>query len=174
MSHSQPPTPPKSARPVDNFEVAIPLRMNFRFGYEPIRDATSNRFVGRERELTGLVERLEYSHGGSFLLTGYRGVGKTSFVNQVIKRLEERMPVLDVYLNLSRALKPAELMHHIIRRLYGRLQEKGYYAQLSPALQTELRLAYYRTSANMARKVSENWERGLEISDPGSITEAAV
>src|SRR5690242_12447349 len=96
MSHRQAPSPPPSARPTDNFEVAIPLRMNFRFGYEPIRDSNSGRFVGRDRELTGLAERLEYSHGGSFLLTGYRGVGKTSFVNQVIKRLEERMPVLDV------------------------------------------------------------------------------
>lgn len=139
----------------------------------------AERFVGREYDLDSFVERLLFSDGGSFLITGYRGVGKTSFINQVIARLKEArdwaeaiephtdIQVVDVQLNLARALQPAELMHHIVRRLYETLVELDALPQLPSKLQAELQLAHDRTSFNMTRKLASSLERNLGFPDLG-------
>jgi hypothetical protein len=89
------------------------------------------------------------------------GAGRPRQPAQVIAWLQEArrwaeaieprtdIQVIDVQLNLARALQPAELMHHIIRRLYETLVERGVLPQLPSKLQAELELAYYRTSFNM-------------------------
>ena len=103
--------------------ITIPLVPDFCFGHEPIQSLSNREFVGRIDEINDFVERIEHSSGGSFLITGYRGVGKTSFVNEVLSVLKRRMsvPVLDVYVNLARSLTEAELMHLVIRRVYEQL-----------------------------------------------------
>jgi serine/threonine protein kinase/Cdc6-like AAA superfamily ATPase len=147
------------------FRIEIPLRDNFRYVHEPIHVQMEQRFVGRTAEIQDLVQRILHSEGGSFLITGYRGVGKTSFVNQVLNRLGKEILLLDIHVNLARPLQPSELMHLIVRRLYDRLIEKDLYRLLSSKLQTQLALAYQRTSANLVRKVSEGWESGLELNE---------
>jgi predicted AAA+ superfamily ATPase len=102
----------------------IPLQAGFRFLHEPLCSFTEDWFIGRKDEVDELVRRLQHSDGGSFLITGYRGVGKTSFVNKALKILGERVTLLEVHLNLARPLLPAELMHLIVRHLYERLIEK--------------------------------------------------
>ncbi len=67
----------------------IPRNVEFRFAHEPVRSDQGGRFVGRSAELDTLVQRILFSEGGSFLVTGSRGVGKTSFVGQVIRSLRE-------------------------------------------------------------------------------------
>ncbi|MFN0111543.1 MAG: protein kinase domain-containing protein [Blastocatellia bacterium] len=143
--------------------------------HEPISGSSAFRFVGRQSELDSLAQRILFSDGGSFLVTGYRGVGKTSFINQVIRQLEVaarwagaflgRTEVVDIYLNIARPIQPGELMHHIIRRLYDRLTEKGVYQSLDKNLQDELTLAYQRTSVNMARKLAEASERNFGFNE---------
>ncbi len=146
--------------------ITIPLLPSFYFGHEPLQSFANRRFVGRAEEINDFVARIEHSAGGSFLITGYRGVGKTSFVNEAISVLSQRLkvPVLDVYVNLARPLTEAELMHLIIRRVYEQLVEKDLYPSLTPALQRRITLAYQRTSANVVRQVSEGWERGAGVS----------
>jgi serine/threonine-protein kinase len=127
---------------------------------------STTRFIGRQSEMETLAERILFSEGGSFLVTGYRGVGKTSFINQVVKKLEDALPwaenflgeteIVDIYLNVARPVQPSEIMHHVIRRLYDRLIEKGIYPMLDPELKDALTLAYHRTSVNMARKLAES------------------
>jgi serine/threonine-protein kinase len=164
-----------SPLPKPDFEAVVPLLPSFRFAHEPVRSEQAQRFVGRGAELETLVERILFSEGGSFLVTGYRGVGKTSFVNQVVRRLRESVlwaasllgdiEVLDVQLNLARPLEPKELMHHVIRRLYEGLLEKGLYSRLSAALREELLVAYQRTSFNMVRKVGETAEKSIGLGE---------
>jgi len=169
------------SRDLDGYEVVIPLKTEFRFAHEPVRAESLDRFVGRTAELDTLVERILFSEGGSFLVTGYRGVGKTSFVNQVIGRLENALPwaenllgptrILDVQMNIARPLQPAELMHHIIRRLHERLADEGIYARLPADLRQSLSLAYDRTSVNMTRSLAETSERQLGLSEIGLGTD---
>src|SRR5438128_4372387 len=118
MSNVRPPT-------------SVRLMSGFRFVHEPLATDQAPRFVGRANELQTLAERVFFSTGGSFLITGYRGVGKTSFVNQVIARVRgiaERVAptfgtveIVDIYMSIARPLSASELMHHIVRRLYERL-----------------------------------------------------
>jgi serine/threonine protein kinase/Cdc6-like AAA superfamily ATPase len=165
----------------DKRGLTIPLQQHFRFIHEPTTFATAVQFVGRENEMESLVERILFSEGGSFLVTGYRGVGKTSFVNQVIRKLEAVLPwaepllgeveLLDIYLNVARPVQPSEIMHHIIRRLHGRLVERGIYGLLDPDLREALTLAYQRTSINMARKLAESSERSFSVGEASVGTE---
>jgi serine/threonine protein kinase/AAA+ ATPase superfamily predicted ATPase len=145
--------------------ITIPLASDFSFGHEPIQTLSNRQFVGRIDEINDFVTRIEHSAGGSFLITGYRGVGKTSFVNEALSVLKRRIsvPVLDVYVNLARPLTEAELMHLVIRRVYEQLVEKDLYESLNTDLQRRITLAYQRTSANVVRKVTEGWERSVEL-----------
>lgn len=162
-------------RDLSQYKFGIPLKSTFRFAHEPIHAASSMAFIGRQAELNTLVERILFSNGGSFLVTGYRGVGKTSFVNQVIKTLEAALPwaetylgkteVLAVQLNLARPLQPSELMHHIIRRLYHKLLDKGIFSALDPDLQEQLTLAYRRTSVTITRSTADGRESNIGLSE---------
>ncbi len=177
ISMRKPNIPPNSLfnRSASDFEAVVPLLPAFRFAHEPVRRENAARFVGREAELATLVERIVFSEGGSFLVTGYRGVGKTSFVNQVVRRLAESVlwaapllgdtEILEVQLNIARPLEPKELMHHIIRRLYDGLVEKGLFSRLSATLREELLVAYQRTSFNMARKSGETSEKSFGVGE---------
>lgn len=75
--------------------VVIPLVHWFRFAHEPLDEPghelsdDERLFVGRLDDVEEFAHRLMRSHGGAFLITGYRGVGKTSFVNRVLRRLAE-------------------------------------------------------------------------------------
>ncbi|MFB2769434.1 protein kinase [Pelatocladus sp. BLCC-F211] len=162
-------------RDLSKYKFGIPLKPIFRFAHEPVHSGSSLAFIGRQAELDTLAERILFSNGGSFLVTGYRGVGKTSFVNQVIKHLEESLPwaetylgkveILAVQLNMARPLQPAELMHHIIRRLYHKLLEKGIFSYLSLDLQEQIALAYHRTSVNMTRTMADSSESNFGINE---------
>lgn len=146
------------------------MRDNFRFVHEPIHAHIADRFVGRSRDLEELVHRIRFSEGGSFLITGYRGVGKSSFVNQVLGKLDQETLLLDVQINLARPIQPSELMHLIVRHLYNRLNEKDIYRHLSSSLKTQLSLAYQRTSANVVRKLSDGREVGIETGEIKTVS----
>lgn len=141
----------------------LPLRAGFRFVHEPLTSAHKGRFVGRGDEIGAFARRLQLSDGGAFLITGYRGVGKTSWTNAVVDAVREAEHaaghrLLDLRLNLARPMKPAELMHHILRNLHGELVREGLFAKLSADLRGDLETAVRRTSFNMARKSIEGIE----------------
>jgi serine/threonine-protein kinase len=165
----------QSLKKSHKYEALIPLKPIFRFVHEPIGPKTHSHFIGRQDELRALAERILFSDGGSFLVTGYRGVGKTSFINEVINVLKDNLSwasahlrntdVLDIHFNLARPLKPAELMHHIIRGVYQKLMDEGLFSLLDPILQEELALAFQRTSMNMTRNLSDTAESGFGLNE---------
>lgn len=166
------------------YDYTLPLKPEFRFMHEPFtfdrggrayRQVLKSRFIGRERELSEFIQRILLSEGGAFLITGYRGVGKTSFVNRVILEIKENlawvqarlgpMEVLDIHLNLARPLTPTELMYHIIRSLYHRLESEGILQKLEPQDQKSLIMAYQRTSMSLSRRVGEGSEKSIGLGD---------
>ena len=167
--------------------LTVPLLPTFRFIHEPVGPGSAVQFVGRRNEMESLAERILFSEGGSFLVTGYRGVGKTSFVNQVIRKLDRALawatPVIgetqliDIALNVARPVQPSEIMHHIIRRLHDRLIERDVYRLLDPDVRRALSIAYHRTSLNMARQVGESSERSYGVNEAsigGDLLKAAM
>ncbi|GEM_PF-1493573 len=108
---------------------------------------------------------------GSYLITGYRGVGKTSFVNyalaqayQQLTRQEPPCVLVPVFLNLGHSYDIGKLLRRTIRQLYRSLTEtkvqigdtvQSLYSQLPQELQTELNIAYLKTSAKVSEATTE-------------------
>ncbi len=175
--------------PEFNYEYVIALSDEFRFVHEPTAFLgadvlTDHRwstdcFVGREREVRLLTQRILLSHGGAFLVTGYRGVGKTSFVNRVVQQVKlacesewgrrrfGSLEVVDVHLNLAREVTPGELMHHVIRSMYSSLADRGVLPLLDRTTREALVLAFRRTSINLTQRYMSAHERSIGISQIG-------
>ena len=138
----------------------------------------------RNDELEDFVSRIVLSNGGAFLLTGYRGVGKTSFVNRVVHQVRERLPqarafvgdarVVDVAFNFARPLEPVELLHHIVRGLHNRLIDLGVFERLDPLLREDIKLAVTRTSATIAVGNRSEVSRQVGTGDVRSCTGSAA
>ncbi|WP_454802074.1 hypothetical protein [Mucilaginibacter phyllosphaerae] len=65
--------------------------------------------------LQQLLLELEHSSYGAYLISGYRGSGKTSFINRVSEGLTG---TLVIELNVARATPYPVLLKRIIRQLY--------------------------------------------------------
>lgn len=156
-------------------EVVLPLRKNFQFTHEPLLDSDDERFAARHAEVEALTARILNARGGAYLVTGYRGVGKTTFVNQVIGRIrktlqslpgtagsgEHHQILLDIAINLPVETRADRLMHLIVRRLYERLSELGVLHKIDPNLRRDIELAYTRTSFKLSQKRTQALDLSL-------------
>lgn len=72
--------------------IAIPLNDKFEYVHATHRENKQSKhlFVGRKRIIEKLLSLLksENRRRGSYLITGYRGVGKTSVINKVLDRYQ--------------------------------------------------------------------------------------
>jgi len=87
----------------------------------------SGYFVGREKELDLLVNEILHKSRGSILVSGHRGVGKTSFVYKALSLvLEKDKNILVVLMNAAqleaespnKQINPQKIIENLIRRLY--------------------------------------------------------
>lgn len=63
---------------------------DYKFKHDIIKESDRQEFVGRNEIQNRLYAYLDTeSKSGAYLITGYRGMGKTSFVNRVIHRYEK-------------------------------------------------------------------------------------
>ncbi len=90
MASEHPKTPPKLLNKIrEDVKVKswrIPLP-DFHFDHQPYNHSHDHRdFFGRETESKSFLKMLQNSrmNSGSYLITGYRGAGKTSFVKKVM------------------------------------------------------------------------------------------
>lgn len=85
-------------------EVYIELP-NYKFFHSPSSvDKIDSRFRGRkkiENKLFNILDKSE-SKSGAYLITGYRGVGKTSLVNKVLSKLSYEKERLGWFLSIVR------------------------------------------------------------------------
>ena len=59
---------------------------NYRYFHHPYEEGRKSIFIGRTKIKNTFLEILKESESnGVYLVTGYRGMGKTSFVNRVIE-----------------------------------------------------------------------------------------
>jgi Cdc6-like AAA superfamily ATPase len=139
------------------------IRRDFRYLHEPItEDASASWVVGRSERAQELADRIMLSRGGAFLVSGLRGVGKTTCVRYAInlirlgrdrfRRLGEDTELVDVWINLGRPLEPVQLLHHLIRHLYLRLKEMRLLPRLDPGLREDLQTAFMRTSFEISSR----------------------
>ena len=159
--------------PIPPSYVNHTLPSSFRYLHEPAAGAASETLVvGRTDLGRRLADRIMFSTGGTYLVTGFRGVGKTTFVHRVLQEIRSHheryarvvgpFELLDVWLNLSRPMEPVELMHHLIRHLALAVRRAGLTARLSPELAEGLETAFHRTSFELSSKHTQTQERATE------------
>ena len=93
---------------------------NYTFYHNPDEGSVENsRFIGRKKQ----VERLEMmltqseSKSGAYLITGYRGMGKTSLVNQTLAHIKRSQQGLPIFVRFLRWFSILEFINiFIIKR----------------------------------------------------------
>ncbi len=136
--------------------VAIRIHEDYELENLPIRikngaGAGEKRFIGREALMAKMKAFLELGKEGVFLVTGYRGMGKTSFVNQVLKefmakKAEEKsgkkIVTIDITLTQNN-LSEETILRNIVNSLYERensdkLKEDQVFAKKKKKLQEKI------------------------------------
>ena len=87
-------------------------------------------FLGRKNELEKLINLLKKDQGGSYLVSGYRGVGKTRFVTEAIRRYKEidrqNCDIVEIKINLGsdNKLSSKTVLTNIVSLFRDSLEEK--------------------------------------------------
>ena len=155
--------------------VRFRLKPDFCYVHQPLADDGEGiPMLGNERMVATLKERIVHSIGGSFLVTGFRGVGKTTVIARALSELRregEPVSVLPVSLNVARPRTVEELLFEIIRRVFETLKDEEILERMAPRVQRELLLAYARTSLsfNETRSNAVERSRNLGFGAPGLL-----
>jgi serine/threonine-protein kinase len=121
----------------------------------------------------GLAARIVRSDGGSFLLVGYRGVGKTSVVNAIADAVALKMrsgqngtepaDLITLSFALTRNIPPTNLLHQMINSIRLELIRQHLFERIAPQLRRELDLAALRTAVNLTGKGEEERKSNLGL-----------
>ncbi len=158
--------------------VRLPLDDSFRYVHHPFAaEEDGLPLLGNEEAVLATVERILHSNGGAFLLTGFRGVGKTTVILNALDHLRAELgpdKVVPVFLNVARPKSTEELLFEVIRRLFEALVDGGVLEQLPAEIQRQLILAYTRTSLSFTQTHGSATERtrGFGIGIPLPLLEA--
>jgi serine/threonine protein kinase len=152
----------------DFASMSIPLNPTFEFTHGPLPPNNAIPLLGRASLLDLLVSKLEHSQGGTFLIAGMRGVGKTTLVEQAaaeLAREDTGTRTLVVKVNAARPREPIQLLYELIRQIYAQLSDLGALDRLSPSTRQHLETAYARTSQSITstETSAHERERGLRV-----------
>lgn len=169
-----PPMPPAhpSERPRE-LPARIALAEGFRYVHEPlVRDDAAIPFLAGRDVIESLKQRIRNSSGGAFLVTGFRGAGKTTVVLRTLLEVEDMEPetldYLPVVLNVARPVTIDELLFEVVRRLFEALIDKKVLEHLAPDVRRSLVLAYARTSLSFKETRSQSTEVGASLALGGA------
>ncbi|GAC1343425.1 MAG: hypothetical protein NVSMB27_03370 [Ktedonobacteraceae bacterium] len=121
----------------------------------PLASEEDLHFYARSKEDAAKLARQIVRGEGVFLITGYRGVGKSSFINQALQMLppleetqDDASPwhCIPVKLSVAKASSVAHVLHPCIRKLHETLtQQEANNNLLEDAERLHLHDAYMRT-----------------------------
>lgn len=155
--------------PIDAREPnVIPLQPGFRYVQEPYREASAGfGSLGHDDLVTDLVKRIVHSAGGTFLITGFRGVGKSSLVLRALDELTARAGdtelVVPVEMSVARSTTTQELLFAVIRRVYEALQDRRVLERLPPQARRELGIAYTRTQVTLKETRADSQQGAIGV-----------
>jgi eukaryotic-like serine/threonine-protein kinase len=146
----------------------VPLKPSFRYIHEPVSDnEVALPSLGDDSLLTELQNRILHSRGGTFLITGFRGVGKSTLVlralDQMVTRSTSSDLVLPVSLSVARSTTTERLLFAVVRRVFETLSDSGVLNKLPPDTRHALLVAYMRTSLSFKETQAEARERSATM-----------
>lgn len=131
-------------------------------------DFIQNRmpYIGHNRYLSQLEAALRNNDSGSFLVTGFRGVGKTVLVQTAVHKLSEMSngPIIKVDINFSVQREYIEVLFELTRKLHDAVKNSSVWYALPKKTRNQIELVNQRTFMG----IQYSQERSAEIG--GSIT----
>jgi serine/threonine protein kinase len=155
----------------------IPLKASFRYVHEPSRaDDDALPSLGNDELIAELEKRLRHSRGGTFLITGFRGVGKSTLVMRALDELSTRSGpsdvVVPVALSVARSTTTERLLFAIVRRVFETLSDQGVLERLPSQTRHALLVSYMRTSLSYTETQTRSTQQsaGLNVGlGPGKL-----
>ncbi|WP_160573989.1 protein kinase domain-containing protein [Actinomadura physcomitrii] len=148
--------------------LSVPLDESFRFIHEPLRTLEGAVPLLDNGSLAdALKERIVHSRGGTFLVAGFRGVGKTTLVVRALEEIAQDRPegelILPVVLSVARPMSTEQLLFAVVRRIFETLDDAGVLRLLPNDTRRSLLLAYMRTSLSFKETRSDASERATTV-----------
>ena len=139
------------------------LKKTFKFVHEPLSvQERAIPFLAHQPEIDMLKERILNSLGGTFLLTGFRGAGKTTVVQRALEELLQSAAknelIIPIKINFARPIEHKQLLFEIIRRLFEALIDRRVLDKIDPEIAQAMTLSYARTSLSIKRSQSQSLE----------------
>ncbi len=147
--------------------VRIPLISGFKFLHGPRDPDAAIPLLGNDVVVESVSQRIAHSDTGSFLISGFRGVGKTTIVRQALSGLDDRdggLNLIPIFIDVPQPKTKGELLTEMVRRLYEELDRTRVLGRLPPDLQAKLSQTYRRTSLSMREGRAEGIERNQGVS----------
>lgn len=153
----------------------IRLRADYQLHPGPLPHHAPIPFLGNQKHVDWLRQRLLHSPGGAVLLTGFNGVGKTTIVRRALAELREEiaatgtdsLDVVDLWQTVARPMTPDELMVRLLRNLRETLARNQLLMRLPTSTAEALTTAYHRTSMTLKSTHSNATEGSFTL--PGEI-----
>lgn len=113
------------------------LLEHFCFFHRPttsdIDEQTDSKYINKPNPIHQLCNWIKHNeaNSGSYLVTGYRGAGKSSFVGKLLKELQQEEKTTDIqyvplFVNFGQEnIKETEILRIIVKRLLNKLLEKN-------------------------------------------------
>ena len=149
-----------------NYELLIPLKKDYRYSHQPLTDDNLNLFFGRSDDVNSLVTKLSWYEGGAFLVSGFRGVGKTSLINKVINdfiKYHKNNVFDDFYyetivirFNLPNLPSPTQLIYQMLDQLFMKLEENKFFKFLDSQLIKEINIIQEKITSKIEYEISNN------------------
>jgi Cdc6-like AAA superfamily ATPase len=167
--------------------IEIKLKRNWDSGIVPPPCSGEGFFIGRIKEIDLLKHEILSKDQGAILITGHRGVGKTSTVYKVLSDIKEKLKdkVLIVLINSAQLeaesdtaqhskISPERILQNLIRRLYAELREYNIEKQIKDkiavlykkALAKEFKLEeVYLTESKIQQEIEKESRRDILLSE---------
>jgi Cdc6-like AAA superfamily ATPase len=112
-------------------------------------------FVGRKKELSVLVNELLRRDQGSILVSGYRGVGKTSFVYKALQEVLHRSTRVIIVLINTNSLEITKGKQTILANLIRRLYTASLDADITSPLRGDIAALYKKAVSSTFQQIEE-------------------
>lgn len=153
----------------------IRLRADYQPQSGPLLHHAPIPFLGNQKHVDWLRQRLQHSSGGAVLVTGFNGAGKTTIVRRALTELREEiaasgsdsLDVVDIWQTVARPMTPDELMVRLLRNLRETLARNQLLMRLPAGTAEALTTAYHRTSMTLKSTHSNTFEGSLNL--PGEM-----
>jgi serine/threonine protein kinase len=144
--------------------VHIPMTPSFTLLHGPLERDEPIPLIGNDHVIEKVMRRIVHSNEGSFLVTGFRGVGKTTVVRralEAVRRRGDEVTLVPVFVDVAQPKTKGDLLVEVMKGLYERLDDASELPKLRPELEHKLTRAYERTSVMLKETRAEGIERTL-------------